>query len=1003
MNDSNIIIKITSETDLSDAQLQIKELQEESKRLQTQMENLSSVEKEDAESIKKLGLSMSEQTKALKENEKYYRDLKKAKQDEINSNEKSINSLKKSVSTYNAMNNSGKQLMTRIRELRNSLSEMEMAGDTSSEAFIEMSVAAAKLQDQMGDTSRQIQILASDTKEIDAMIDVASGLTGVFTTATSAVALFTDENEALQRAFLKVQAAMSILNGIQQVANTLNKDSTANVVLKNALSKLSAKFKKDETVAVTENTAANVANATATNATATATKTATTATKSFTKALKANPIMLVVAAIATLVAGGVALYEFFKKGAKEAREFNKAINDLEISNSKLSSVMSDIEREKTKALNEILKKEAEYNKEANKNNDSEIDRIKKSIELQKEKEVAVKESLSAELKATQDNANFVYDVRQKAINRVIREFGSIEKAMDNVKQGGLNDDQTEIMNGYFDAVKNVNDLLKRQSDIYKELSTADEERLRLEEELKNKRIEQKKEERDMRISLMKDGEEKEIAIVNARYDDERKVIVKKYGQNTTLLKGLEDTRQKEISEIRDKYINEFLKLEDEYKILVAEIEKVENPFDKSLDIATVTAKAEAEINDLQRQIESVSGENSEERIRNLNARIVAIQKQTEAEIKAIKQSDLEDTKSIENLKLQEQIDANNLSLANEKTSLRERRSLIEENKNFSLQQITNEMSLNESAYKQGLISQKTYLSKKLDLDKKYNDTVKEYNDELLNSNASYYQEALSYAQMALQGLGQIADEVFGLISDKISAELEELDNLYTTDAQEAKENANKKYISEKELENKKMALKIKEAKWQKAQAVMNATLNAASAIIASLAQSPVAYGPIPNPVGIASLALATTVGALQVATALATPLPKYEKGRKATTTADGEYALVGEKGAEIMFVPRGAGIIPHDKIDKQDAWRAFNVPKIENPAKINMDKDLMSKLQFATMMTIDYNRLGKAVADNVKIPKQTSVSVNVDRNGVTMSDGIDTHRYLNKKYAAVWN
>lgn len=997
MNDNNIIIKITSEADLSDAQLQMRDLQEEARNLQKAMDALSSTEQSIIRNIKEQGLSQEEEARKIAEKTKKIHDLRKATQEEINANEKNIQSLQKATNTYNVLNGAASKIAMRIEELRENLMAMEMAGDTSSEAFIEMSVAAAKLQDQMGDTSRQIQILASDTKEIDAMIDVASGLTGVFTTATSAVALFTDENEALQRAFLKVQAAMSILNGIQQVANTLNKDSTANVVLKNALSKLSAKFKKEETVAVTENTAANVANATATNSNATATKTATTATKGFTKALKANPIMFVVAAIAALVAGGAALYEFFKKGAKEAREFNKAINDLELSNTKLSSVMSDIEREKTKALNEILKKESEYNKEANKNNDSEIERIKKSIELQKEKEVAVKESLSAELKATQDNATDVYNVRQKAINRVIAEFGSIEKAMNKVKQGGLNDEQTEIMNGYFDAVKDVNDLLKRQSDIYRELSTADEERLRLEEELKNKIIEQKKEERDMRISLMQDGEEKEIAIVNALYDDERKVIVQKYGQNTTLLKGLEETRQKEISGIRDKYINEFLKLEDEYKILVAEIAKVENPFDKSLDIATVTAKAEAEINDLQRQIDSVSGENSEERIRNLNARIVAIQKQTEAEIKAIRQSDLEDTKSIENIKLQGQIDANERALSNEKTSLRERRRLIEENKNFSLQQIANEMSLNESAYEQGLISEKTYLSKKLELNKKYNDTIKEYNDELLNSNASYYQEALYYAQMALQGLGQIADEVFGLISDKISAELEELDNLYTTDAQEAKENANKKYISEKELENKKIALKRKAAAAEKASALFSIALNTAIAIMNAASTKPFL------PLGAAMVALVSALGATQLAVAASKPLPQYAKGRKATTTADGEYALVGEKGAEIMFVPRGAGIIPHDKIDKQDAWGAFNVPKIDNPAKINMDKELMSKLQFATMMTIDYNRLGKAVADNVKIPKQTSVSVNVDRNGVTMSDGIDTHRYLNKKYAAVWN
>jgi hypothetical protein len=52
-------------------------------------------------------------------------------------------------------------------------------------------------------------------------------------------------------------------------------------------------------------------------------------------------------------------------------------------------------------------------------------------------------------------------------------------------------------------------------------------------------------------------------------------------------------------------------------------------------------------------------------------------------------------------------------------------------------------------------------------------------------------------------------------------------------------------------------------------------------------------------------------------------------------------------------------------------------------------------------LNIDYDRLGKAVAAN--IPQQKAVSVNVDRNGVTIIDNGNRRTYLNHKYAGSWS
>ena len=77
------------------------------------------------------------------------------------------------------------------------------------------------------------------------------------------------------------------------------------------------------------------------------------------------------------------------------------------------------------------------------------------------------------------------------------------------------------------------------------------------------------------------------------------------------------------------------------------------------------------------------------------------------------------------------------------------------------------------------------------------------------------------------------------------------------------------------------ALAKKQFKVNKALQLSMAVMDGYKAVTASLAQSPVAIGPVPNPVGIASLAFAATTSALNIAKILAT---QYES----TSTGGGE-------------------------------------------------------------------------------------------------------------------
>jgi len=113
----------------------------------------------------------------------------------------------------------------RLRELQKTLIDMSLAGQEGTKAFKQMEQEAGKLKDQIGDTGQRIKNLASDTRNIDTFVAGIQGITAGFQIAQGAAALFGSENEDLQKALLKVQGAMALANGVQQVANLLNKDS----------------------------------------------------------------------------------------------------------------------------------------------------------------------------------------------------------------------------------------------------------------------------------------------------------------------------------------------------------------------------------------------------------------------------------------------------------------------------------------------------------------------------------------------------------------------------------------------------------------------------------------------------------------------------------------------------------------------------------------------------------------------------------------------------------
>ena len=178
-------------------------------------------------------------------------------------------------------------MRSQLLEIRNELNNLESVGQKNSDRFKDLTQQAVQLTTQIKNTDTQIKALASNTKYVDAVIDGVTGLVGAFTAVQGAVGLFAGENEELQKTLLKVNSAMALLQGLQQVQNVLNKDSAFSVVF---LSKAQGLY-AGTTTAV----------ASALGLEASATGVATVATKAFSIALISIGIGLILIAIAALV------------------------------------------------------------------------------------------------------------------------------------------------------------------------------------------------------------------------------------------------------------------------------------------------------------------------------------------------------------------------------------------------------------------------------------------------------------------------------------------------------------------------------------------------------------------------------------------------------------------------------------------------------------------------------------------------------------------------------
>jgi hypothetical protein len=172
------------------------------------------------EKQKEIGGEIALRKKLIKEVEAQADALKKEEQ-----------ALQKKREQAEKVANTEESMRTRIKKLREEMMLMIDQGiDEQSEAYKRLADELGRLQDIQGDVAQQGRMLANDEQQFQGIITGLSGLAGGFSAVTGAISLLAGKNDDLQEVMTKIQSVMAITIGMQQVAQTLNKDSAFQLV-----------------------------------------------------------------------------------------------------------------------------------------------------------------------------------------------------------------------------------------------------------------------------------------------------------------------------------------------------------------------------------------------------------------------------------------------------------------------------------------------------------------------------------------------------------------------------------------------------------------------------------------------------------------------------------------------------------------------------------------------------------------------------------------------------
>jgi predicted nucleic acid-binding Zn-ribbon protein len=898
---------------------------------------------------------------------------------------------------------------------------------------------AGELDDTMKDINTTVSNVGSDTRNLDGLISLASGGIGVFSAFQGIIGLTNSESKEFEQSLVKLNSAMALLQGLQQIQNILQKESAASQLIANAQRKISVLTTQLETAAESKNTVVRYG--------------AIGAQKVLNAVMAANPGTILLATIGAIAGAFLIFSNNSKKAKVELDDLNRSMEDSIRRGEELTQAFSATGRTDLDNLkNYIDQRRAAGASETELLNlqlqaaQKREELAKKPLALAGDSPEETKKKFEAFEKATNDQLDQLLTISSTIddINDKIRSGGteaevealkkSKETAQSQYSLTKLQYDQNSaIVKEYYQS---TNDLQVATSDLQKHLADSS---LKSATAYAEARVllakEGSKNELNAHISAIRARENEELAnvnltqgervkivadadkqIANLRFEYEKKALQDaKLGIDARTLKAKEGSKEeldlklqslqagREI-ELKDKELTDNKKLEIEARYQkerqdliraynkkvaedaisgrIAELNAQNAALQLSLD-ATTNSQLLAnkqQLIDEEAALEVLSIQESEknEELRRLKVKAIyakALADKQQLE-KDKQKAEIDSLLTDQNSFLDREIARSQRILQNEKSTTKQRKEAQDEIFNYQQDKLSEAFNANETAHRLYLTSDEEYRNKKRELNTQQ-DALDVQREE------AHQAQLLRTRELAQQSAISLMDSAFSIAQKGYNAEEERVKKLYDS-----------KKISELEYNNQLKDIRRKQDKDAKAQALFTMLINQGPTLLKGFQQG-----------GFAGIAAAFTLFFALLGSLQGTEAPAYKEGEilikgPGTETSDSIPARLSKNESVIKasMSKKHEGALRAINEDRYIPYlMQYELPKLYQNMTMPEMPEYVQNVSNHSHAEIDYEKLGDVFAQKLAENPQHILSFDEDGFHYAVRKGNDVTNYINKK------
>lgn len=724
---------------------------------------------------------------------------------------------------------STKSIRQELRELTEQIARAKAAGGPIDQEMIDR---AGQLRDAVADANAEISNAGSDTRGIDNVVGSISALAGAFSAVQGAIGLFAEDNEKLQKVLLKVNSAMALAIGIQEVSKAVQKEG--------ALTKLADAAATSTQIAVQKIYTAVTGQATA-------------ATIGFKVALAATGIGLFIVAV-------IALNEALK-GTK---------SDLDAATESIDAQNAAIER-----TNQLIDRQTSL----------QIARAELAGAMESELTRIRGRALQAQVTAIEKANNLLIQQRDQLKSTSEAWFAlnnQIDKNNETIR--GINNDI---------LVTSLN-LEKQLADERKQADEDRKQRAEKFAQAEAQRLAKLREQRLAEFADFKAGIE--LQLLAAEEGSQRQLELRKRLANAELQIALENEKltAKQRKLLIQQYFKDRIDLEKKFnserETLV--LQNIGSDLNAELQQLNISNARKLELTEsaltIQAAIEREAAQGNASKIAEINAR--RDRAIAEARLQSIRET-FEAEQRIANATGGSGQRALERVAADEKQKADVRINAINQLERKEIESIQKRIALNQRLFDAGLISQQEYNVTAAELKDQealaHENAEKRKTDITLSENEKRRADNIRIAQETVA----IFTEVVGVISEIYNSQSErenqklEQQKAQLAELQEAGAITEKEAITrQKRIEAEEKRIRQQQAQREKTIAVFNALLAIPSAVLKGLQTG----GPV-------LAAIYGALAAAQAAIVIARPVPKFATGKKGNYQGPGQVGEAGSE------------------------------------------------------------------------------------------------------------